>query len=276
MSTRYIFRLDDITPCMDWDRFSALLSLLRAHHVKPLLGVIPDNQDKSIDVSPPYPDFWGVMRRLQDEDAVDFAQHGYQHILCSTPKAAILGPDLGIKEMSEFAGFPYEVQRSKISHGKRILEQHGILTSTWMAPNHTFDNNTLKALHHEGFCSVTDGVAIYPYAESGLTFIPQQSWKPRWMPCGVQTICIHTNEISTEAVRVIRHFLRRPYLFSRFSEEVRSFKGSATQEALNQVFVLGYRALRQLKRQRRPERPYRAELLPPEIDSLLATGQPLP
>jgi predicted deacetylase len=267
MSARYIFRLDDITPGMQWGKFWALLSLLHAHNIKPLLGIVPDNQDPSLEVSSPRHDFWAVMRQLQEEDRVDFAQHGYQHTLYPTPGAAMLGPDLGIKEMSEFAGFPHEIQRQKIKNGREILQRNGIHTSAWMAPNHTFDHNTLTALRQEGFQSITDGIALFPYSTHGLIFIPQQSWNPRWMPCGVQTICFHTNEITPGAVRSLRHFLRRPYNFSRFSEEVRAFTTcSATATMLDSIFYHGYRTLRRLRRRGRYAPSYHVRLASAAID----------
>ena len=275
MSARYIFRLDDITPRMHWGRFWALLSLLRAHNIKPLLGLIPDNQDRSLDISAPHPDFWGVMRKLQDDDSVDFAQHGFQHILSDSTNA-ILGPELGIKEMSEFAGFSYEKQREKIKNGKDALRERGIFTNAWMAPNHSYDHNTLTALRDEGFQSVTDGIALFPFSSHGLIFVPQQSWKPRWMPCGVQTICIHTNEITPSTVRGLRHFLRRPYLFSRFTDEVRHYKPTAFGSVLDSGFETGYRVLRALRRRTRREHSYRATNSRPGADSPLATTPLLP
>ncbi len=276
MSARYIFRFDDITPRMNWEKFWALFTLLRTHNIIPLLGIIPDNHDITIDVSPPHRDFWGMMRRLRDEDLADFAQHGYQHILSPTPHAAILGPELGIKEMSEFAGFSYETQLAKIQLGKQILDHNEINTTTWMAPNHTFDSNTLAALRHEGFRSVTDGIAMYPYESDGLIFVPQQSWRPRWMPFGVQTICIHTNEVTPRTVKALRHFLRRPYHFSRFTDELRRFESGALQVVFDKMFQVTYRAIRRLKRSGSPRFLNPATPLPSETDSLLATVQPLP
>lgn len=277
MSARYVFRLDDITPGMHWEKFWALLSLLRAHNIKPLLGIVPDNQDPSLEVREPHPDFWAVMRKLQDEDCVDFAQHGYQHTLSLTPAAAILGPDLGIKQMSEFAGLPREIQRQKIKNGREILKHNGIHTNAWMAPNHTFDHNTLTALREEGFRSVTDGIALFPFSTHGLIFIPQQSWQPRWMPCGVHTICLHTNEITPLAVRRLRHFLRRPYIFSRFSEEIGAFTASSTRaRMLDSIFYQGYRTLRRFRTQQGDARSYQLRRSQPTLNAPLAAGALLP
>jgi hypothetical protein len=178
--------------------------------------------------------------------------------------------------MSEFAGFPYDIQRQKIRNGKEILERNGIHSTAWMAPNHTFDHNTLTALRDEGFRSVTDGISLFPYAAHGLIFIPQQSWKPRWMPCGVQTVCIHTNEMTPLAIRALRHFLRRPYIFSRFSDEVRRFTPNSARALLDATFQQSYRVARRLKTRLQSRTPYRAKLSPLETDSPLVTRQLLP
>ncbi len=276
MSARYLFRLDDITPTMDWGRFRALISLFRNHNVKPLLGIVPDNRDPTLDREPPNPRFWDEMLTLQNEDAVDFAQHGYQHTVSLRPGAALLGPEVGIKEMSEFAGDPLEHQHARIARGKKILSEHGITSTTWMAPNHSFDSNTLQALRECNFTAVTDGISLFPFEQNGLIFIPQQTWRPRWMPCGVQTICLHTNDISPHDVKRLRVFLRRPYTFSRFSEEVRSFAHTPTRAIFNGAFRSAYQYICQVRRRRKLAELHRVTVMPMGTDPLLVPAQPQP
>ena len=53
-------RLDDITPDMDWESFLRFKELLDRYQVKPLIGIVPDNQDehlKGSDKGRPE-DFW--------------------------------------------------------------------------------------------------------------------------------------------------------------------------------------------------------------------------
>jgi predicted deacetylase len=259
MSAQYIFRMDDITPTMDWDRFWSLISLFVKHNVPPLLGIVPDNRDPKLDLRAPHPYFWETMRQLQDDRAVEFAQHGYQHVLAPRPGAALLGPQLGIKEVSEFAGDRYDKQLEKIRSGQKILHDNGINTSYWMAPNHSFDETTLQALVTAGFTAVTDGISLYPFHYSGLIFIPQQTWQPRWMPCGVQTICIHSNHVTPSEIKKLRLFLRRPFNFPRFSEVVTQISRNGIQELADASFKLAYQSAMRLKR-RRSKAPQRAEL----------------
>jgi predicted deacetylase len=225
MNASYLFRLDDITPEMDWGRFWALMRLFQRHSIKPLLGVVPDNRDTNLSRQASRADFWDIIRHFQNSDSADIAQHGYQHILVHRPGAAIIGPAYGIKkEVSEFAGDPFNDQIFRIREGLRILKSNGIETTTWMAPNHSYDRNTLKALKENSFTAVSDGVALFPYRENGLIFVPQASWRPRWMPLGVHTICIHTNSITPHEVKRLRVFMRRPLNFTRFSEVVSRYK----------------------------------------------------
>ena len=248
MNASYLFRLDDITPEMDWERFWALMRLFQRHSIKPLLGVVPDNRDANLNRQASRADFWDVIRHFQNSDSVDIAQHGYQHILVHRPGAAIIGPAYGIKkEVSEFAGDPLNDQVFRIREGLKILNRNGIETTTWMAPNHSYDLNTLKALQESNFTAVSDGVALFPYREAGLVFVPQTSWRPRWMPLGVHTICIHTNSITPQEVKRLRVFMRRPLNFTRFSEVVSRYKDiqerTLTRGSLaNSAYDLSYRS----------------------------------
>lgn len=255
MAATYIFRLDDITPAMDWGRFWALLQLFKRHGIKPLLGIVPDNRDPNLNRGPAHADFWEILRSLKSADDIDIAQHGYQHILVHRPKASILGPSEGIrKEVSEFAGDTYNDQAFRIKEGRLILEKNGLSTNHWMAPNHSYDGNTLSALRDNGFTALSDGVALFPYTEGGLVFVPQTSWKPRWMPFGVHTVCLHANTVTPREIKNLRLFLRRPYNFRRFSQvaeesaefiknESRSYSANELiRSTLSQTYSTLYRA----------------------------------
>lgn len=249
MNASYLFRMDDITPRMDWNRFWALMQLFRRHAVKPLLGIVPDNRDPNLNRSLPHPHFWETMRQLRESDAIDVAQHGYQHILVHRPKASLLGPSVGIrKEVSEFAGDTYIDQSFRIAEGRRILERYGLASPYWMAPNHSYDANTLRALRDNGFTAVSDGVALFPYSAHGLVFVPQTSWQPRWMPLGVHTICLHTNTITPAHIKQLRVFLRRPFRFARFSETALHWSYSPAHAIANETYASAYKAMWMVRR----------------------------
>lgn len=184
-------RLDDITPGMNWEKFLSFKELLDNYGIQPLIGVVPDNRDPMLSIEEDRPDFWDYIKELQNQGWV-VAMHGYNHVYDSKD-----GGIFPLNNFSEFAGNTLEVQRRKISMGKKILEEKGICTDFFMAPAHAYDENTLLALKENGFKKVTDGFGKYPYLWKELTFYPisfrlSDSLK---QADGYTTMVIHTNTI---------------------------------------------------------------------------------
>ena len=186
-------RLDDITPDMDWERFFKFKSLLDKYQVKPLIGVVPDNRDDNLKGSQQGApsDFWAYIKELQEQGWC-VAMHGYRHIY-TTDKGGIFP----LNNFSEFAGIPYEKQLEMLTQGKRMLAEKGIETDIFMAPAHSYDKNTLKALVCNGFKSITDGFGDAPYQWKGLVFYPisfrlSDTLKKE---SGYSTMVIHTGTI---------------------------------------------------------------------------------
>ncbi len=192
-------RLDDITPDMDWNRFLKFKGLLDLYQVKPLIGVVPDNRDENLirerinQTSPCVPtDFWEYIKRLQTEGWV-VAMHGYRH-LYTTDKGGIFP----LNNFSEFAGLSFDQQKEMLADGKRMLQEKGIETDIFMAPAHSYDRNTLKALKATGFKALTDGYGNKPYQWQGLIFYPISFKLNRTLKKkkGYSTMVIHTDTIS--------------------------------------------------------------------------------
>lgn len=196
------FRLDDITPDMNWNNFEAIKQLFFKYDITPLLGIVPDNKDVSLRVDKPKEDFWQRMRELQ-KSGWSIAQHGYCHIY-ETEKTGLLG----LNPFSEFAGLPYEVQYEKLKKGKEILEENRIYTDIFMAPGHTYDKNTIQALGQNGFRFVTDGYSQSPYRMQGLTFIPCKMSGPGSIK-GTETICLHLNSMREEQIQQLDKFIEQ-------------------------------------------------------------------
>ena len=97
-------RMDDITPDMDWGKFKRFKDLLDAHHITPLIGVVPRNKDEKLSINPAREDFWDYIKNLRDRGWV-VAMHGYKHRY--TTKDPGLFP---IGGKSEFAGLPFDKQ----------------------------------------------------------------------------------------------------------------------------------------------------------------------
>lgn len=161
-------RIDDITESMDWPKFYRFKELLDLHNVKPLIGVIPMNMDESIDgdSSGAPDDFWAYVKELSN-DGYLIAMHGVNHIY-TTNKSGLFP----LNRFSEFAGLPYDEQLELLSYGVDIFNEHSIETDIFMAPGHTFDKATLKALGSLGFSKITDGFGNNPYEYKNFTFYP--------------------------------------------------------------------------------------------------------
>src|SRR5262249_18174221 len=85
----------------------------------------------------------------------------------------------------------------------------GVPPDLWIAPWHSFDASTLRALRDVGIRSLSDGFALYPYRDpGGMLWVPQQLWKFRRMPFGLWTVCAHANHWSVTDVAQFRSDLR--------------------------------------------------------------------
>ena len=185
-------RMDDITPDMDWAKFLRFKELCDLYQVKPLIGVVPENQDAMLHIDEERDDFWEYLLQLEKEGWV-IAQHGYTHIYSTKKKGCF-----PLNAISEYAGKPYEEQLANLKKGKQILESHGIYTDIFMAPAHSYDKNTLKALKEVGFSKLTDGFGDRPYEWKGLTFYPisfKQSNSLK-QERGYTTFVIHANTMN--------------------------------------------------------------------------------
>jgi predicted deacetylase len=265
---RYLFRMDDITPTMDWGRFWALLRLFQRNRVKPLLGIVPDNKDPKLDIQKAEPQFWDTMCLLRERGLVELAQHGYQHILSPRLERALVSHRRGPNaDRSEFVGFSFQDQVDRILQGREILKRHGLVTDNWFSPNHSFDLTTLNALKTTGFKAVSDGIALFPHTFRGLVFIPQQLWRPMWAPTGVFTVCLHSNEITNQEIQAIRQFLRTPASITSFEAEVRAYRHRKLDGIKNSLFkglYGGVREVREVFRRRSPRSRATPTIQPPQ------------
>lgn len=201
-SAKYLFRLDDICPTMNWQRFNQLLTLFDSYDIKPILGVVPDVQDSKLQISSPAPDFWLRMKDCEQAGWI-IAQHGYQHRY-TTKNSGLLG----LRTRSEFAGLSYDVQYAKIAAGQKILERHLTKPVTWWtAPAHSFDAITCQVLRELNFTHISDGIALYSFKAHGLTWVPHQLWAPRPRPFGLWTVGLHLNTMSDQSFDRLARFI---------------------------------------------------------------------
>ena len=194
MSMKIAVRMDDITSDMNWENFYYFVDLFEKTGITPLLGIVPESKDVHLFYEKAHKDFYDCMKKLQ-EKGYCIAMHGCHHYY--TTKC---GGRFPLNSFSEFAGLPYDEQKELLTIGKESLNKNGVETDIFMAPGHSYDNNTLKALKELGFHKITDGFGKVPYIEKGLTFYPISFWLKGSLRKrkGVTTMVIHANLV-TEA-----------------------------------------------------------------------------
>ena len=66
-NTGLLIRMDDVAENMNWKDMSKCESLFDKYNIKPLLGVIPNNQDKELYVYEKKEKFWDKVRFWQEK-----------------------------------------------------------------------------------------------------------------------------------------------------------------------------------------------------------------
>jgi predicted deacetylase len=210
LQARYLVRFDDLCPTMNWTMWARVEAVLIERGIRPLLAVIPDNQDKSLAVAPAHAAFWKEVRRWQALGWT-IGLHGYQHLFVNQNPGIV-----GIQRRSEFAGLPAAEQERKLRRALEIFRGEGVEPQVWIAPAHSFDQNTVVALAKTGVTVISDGLAIAPHTdETGIFWIPQQIWQFRWRPFGVWTVCYHHNRWGEKQ-------------FNRFLQDIRKNQAAIT------------------------------------------------
>jgi predicted deacetylase len=204
MPASYLVRFDDICPAMNWTVWKKIEHILQDSDVKPLLAVVPDNRDPHLEVGPRRDDFWHRVRDWQRRGWT-IGLHGYQHRYESSDAGIV-----GRNRYSEFAGLSAEIQRVKIRNAVAIFAREGVTPEVWIAPAHSFDQNTLDVLKAYGIRRISDGYALRPWMDGrGMLWVPQQLGGFRPMPAFVWTVCLHHNGWGAADVRTFRHDIER-------------------------------------------------------------------
>ena len=188
-NTGILIRLDDIAENMNWDLMDRSEKLFKKYSIKPVLGVIPNNDDKSLMIYPRKKDFWDRVRKWRDK-GWEIAMHGYSHVYDKNSKK---DDYFNYGGGSEFFGHTLENQSIKIKNGLKKFDEENIKIRTFFAPNHTYDKNTFLALKDAGIKEIIDGYGLFPYEENDIKFIPQLFHKVICLPFGIQSTQIHLN-----------------------------------------------------------------------------------
>lgn len=200
MTAKYIIRLDDACDTSDLSKWNAVEEVLDSLGVKPIVAVIPKNEDRSLYYAPKNPDFWEKVQVWQSKKWA-VAMHGLNHVYHPVKRKSLVLP---FYDRSEFGGLTLDQQRKKIKEALTIFRKNLVEPELWVAPGHSFDQVTLDALKCEvPFAVVSDGIAMKPYFENGFSFIPQQLWQVCHKKSGVWTVCLHPDTMSFEEIKLL-------------------------------------------------------------------------
>ncbi len=188
-NTGILIRLDDIAENMNWDLMKRSEQLFEKYKIKPVLGVIPNNNDTELLSYPKNEDFWEQVRSWKKK-GWEIAMHGSSHVYDKETENKDYFKYGG---RSEFFGHSLEAQMLKIKNGLNKFKNENIEIRSFYAPNHTYDQNTFAALKNSGISEIIDGYGLMPYTYRDIKFIPQLFYKVYALPFGIQTTQIHLN-----------------------------------------------------------------------------------
>ena len=202
---KYLLRLDDACDTMDMDKWNRVEKILDKNNILPLVALIPNNKDNNIKKQTKISNFKDIVERWKKK-GWEIGQHGYEH--CYLNNCGGINP---VNFRSEFAGLSLEKQLEKITLGKKImLEEYNVETDVFIAPSHTFDENTITALKKNNILKVSDGKFLTPCKYKGIVFIPQQvgNFRKIMFP-GIWTFCYHPNEMQEYDFLKFSNFLEK-------------------------------------------------------------------
>lgn len=206
MKNNYLIRLDDACPTMDSAKWQRIEDILDRYGVRPMVGIIPNNSDPKQIIDNEDSEFWIKVKGWEHKDWA-IALHGYDHCYISDKGLEGLNP---LWSRSEFSGVPYEIQKTKISKGIKIMRTHGIDPKYFFAPSHTYDMCTLRALKEESNIRIiSDTIATTPYKYGEFAIIPQLGGHCRDMKIpGIWTFCLHPTAMNDAQFEAVEDFLK--------------------------------------------------------------------
>lgn len=238
MNAKYIIRLDDASEFMNFKKWQPFFEIIDSYRLKPIISVIPFNKDPKMINDHPDLNFWDKVRIWQDK-GYRIAVHGYEHYYKNNNSGLI-----GFNRYSEFSGIPFVEQRRMLLEAKKKFQSENVIAEIFVAPAHTFDNNTLKALLEiKDIHFISDGFFINPIYKDKLCWIPQQLWSPSVKKKGVWTVCYHPETSNLNDIELLKTFLSKynHYFVDPLSLE---FKSMRTEDIL---FSLRSRLLNKIR-----------------------------
>ena len=239
-----LIRLDDIAENMNWKLMDRCEKLFYELNIKPLLGVIPFNKDPELLKLEKRNYFWNKLKEWSDK-GWEICMHGYTHVYDNNTNKKDY---FNYGGRSEFYGHSLMEQSKRINNGLKIFNKNNLKIRSFFAPNHTYDQNTFKALKENGIGYVIDGYGIYPYEAKGLTFVPQLFYKEIMLPFGVQATQIHLNYWNEKKFENFAKFLlKNKERFLSFDQTLMRRKKSLLTKITNFSVEFGLKFIRCFK-----------------------------
>ncbi|MDC1411949.1 DUF2334 domain-containing protein [Amylibacter sp.] len=216
----YLIRLDDATPGMNKKNWTLIEDFLDRMNLKPLVACVPNNKDTSLNYGRGMGvrSYWDKVRSW-DQKGWEIGVHGETHEL---DLINLNNQVVKINSVSEFAEKCYDKQVKKINRALNFFACEELKPRVFIAPAHSFDNNTISALISESNLRyISDGARLFPYTINKIRYMPQQLWKFRRLPIGHWTICVHPSTMTEkELLDFFRIIEKNSVLFQNFSDYI--------------------------------------------------------
>jgi peptidoglycan/xylan/chitin deacetylase (PgdA/CDA1 family) len=173
-----IFRNDDAQIWWRINTFEFITNTLIDNKIPQTIGVIPSINNFTIRSDP---DFRNYLNSIKDYTTVELALHGYQHTT------------------NEFASLSQTKAEEKITKGLDIFRSDlGIIPTTFIPPNHAYNDETLSALKNLRFTRFSGGLyndpSAWQYKPTGILHVPSVTEFYDWDANRQRT----TDEITSE------------------------------------------------------------------------------
>jgi predicted deacetylase len=238
----YLLRLDDACPSMNHRNWNYIEGILDSQNIKPMVGIIPNNQDASL-LYDEYDTNFVKNLKEWEKKGWSLAMHGYDHRYCS-----MKGGINPVHNRSEFAGVALEKQKEKIGMGIKYFRDSDFHIDYFFAPSHTFDQNTIEALKTESNIRIiSDTIAFNPYKKYGIIFIPQQFGRFRVINIpGIWTFCYHPNVMDDNTIVQFSDFIKKhKQRFVSFGElDLTKVKNITLKDILYQKIYFMFRKIK--------------------------------
>jgi len=233
--SKYLIRLDDACHTQNRSNWGQIETILDRYNIKPIVAVVPDCKDPELFFDKPLDSFWNLVKSWEIKGWT-IGMHGYQHLFVNVEKHYSLVP---IHDRTEFAGLPYEEQSTKIKNAWSIFLKKNVKPTIWIAPAHTFDTNTIKALYmFTDIRMVSDCFSLNTFKYKDFIFIPQQLWHFSKMPLGLWTICLHPSNMNSKQIDKVEQWLKnnREYFLNLPKLDFTNRKWFFTERIINNYF----------------------------------------